>query len=116
MRNEIGPDSLIEICLREAARSIKRYNSLDSLSEELTTILFHMVLERGALTPRILSVSYTLTVDQKLLTPLFLSLQLFQHTDHESLIDKIKRMGIKDTPPLDLAQGDRWLHEKHKFF
>ena len=76
MRDVIGPDSLIEICLREAARSIKSYDSLDSLSEELTMILFHMVLERGALTPRVLSVSYTLTstVDPKLLTPLFLSL------------------------------------------
>ena len=57
MKDEIGPDSLIEICLNQAARSIKSYESLNSLSEELTMILFHMVLSRGSLTPRVLSVS-----------------------------------------------------------
>lgn len=62
MRDGIGPDSLMEICLKEAARSIKSYDTISSLSEELSMILFHMVLSRGALTPRVLSVSLACTL------------------------------------------------------
>ena len=118
MRDGIGPSSLIEICLRQAASSIKTYDDVSMLSEELALCLFGMVIENGKLTPKVLSVRAqqdALANDSRGLTKTLLHGQLFKTTDHEALLKQIDSMGIKDTPPLAEAQRPRWLHESRKF-
>ena len=66
-----------------------RNHSLSGLPEELVVELFEKVLQRGALTPKVLA--------------------MFQQTEHEILQRRIQKLNIQHLPARNEPPRNRWL-------
>jgi len=74
------------------ASHIDSYASIACMPEDLTLLLFNMVLENGRLNPKVLKV--------------------FKQSGHELVDKRIKELNIKEPPPLLVESRNRWLHQK----
>jgi len=60
-----APRTLVEIALQSTADNIDKSRSLENLDEHLALVLFELVLSKGKLTPRILSLFQELVEEGK---------------------------------------------------
>ncbi len=94
--SDVGPQLLQDICLQRLADHISEATSLAGLSEELVCVLFELVIYKRKLTPEVL--------------------QLFEDTEHDLLLAKIKGLNLQTLPPRLPMTRNRWLGQNPSWY
>eukprot|EP00887_Chlorella_sp_A99_P007501 scaffold2.g7501.t1 len=82
-------ESLLSAASRALVQNIDRVESLEGIPQEVVCSLFEAVIAQGRLTPQVLA--------------------LFQRTEHELLVARVKELGVSSwMPPLVEPKGN-WL-------